>query len=99
MRELGLTLARVPSTFGVWVLPRLEESIPQFSFDTSTIHAVQSVVIIVSYIASVSLTQKLCDDNRIGPVRFGTHAFTQSIGAAITLYLMLSPEAVVSAYR
>jgi hypothetical protein len=37
MRELGLTLARVPSTFGVWVLPRLEESIPQYVFDTNTI--------------------------------------------------------------
>eukprot|EP00985_Skeletonema_marinoi_P032572 scaffold39178_cov220-Skeletonema_marinoi.AAC.9 len=99
MQELGLTLVRVPSTFNVWISQGFRDSIPQYVFDTSTIHAVQVSVMLVSYIASVALTQKLCDDNRIGPVRFGTHAVTQSIGAAITLYLMLSPEAIVSAYR
>ncbi len=99
MQELGLTLARVPSTFNVWISQGLRDSIPQYVFDTSTIHVVQASVMLMSYIASVALTQKLCDDNRIGPVRFATHAVTQSIGAAITLYLMLSPEATVSAYR
>ncbi|KAL7535221.1 hypothetical protein ACHAXR_006354 [Thalassiosira sp. AJA248-18] len=99
MRELGLTLVRVPSTFGVWVSPGLRENIPQYVFDASTIHVVQCLVMLVSYIASIALTQKLCDDNRIGPVRFGTHAITDSVRAAITLYLMLSPESIVSVYR
>ena len=99
MRELGLTLVRVPSTFNVWISPGLRDSIPQFVFDTNTIHVVQASVMIASYLASVFLTQKLCDDNRVGPVRFATHAITQSVGAAITLYLMLSPEVIVSAYH
>jgi Ca2+-binding EF-hand superfamily protein len=100
MQELGLTLMRVPSTFGFWVSSEVQESIPHYVFDLSTIHNVQFCVMLTSCIASVALTQKLCDDNRIGPVRFGTHAITQSIGAAMTLYLMLAPEvATVWTYR
>ena len=99
MRELGLTLVRVPSTFGVWVSSDFRDNIPQYVFNTDTIHIVQVSVMSVAYFASVALTQKLCDDNRIGPVRLLTHTMTQSIGAIISLYLMVSPEVIISEYR
>ena len=99
MKELGLTLQRIPSTLGVWTSSGFQENIPNYVFRLETIHCVQISVMLASYIASVALTQKLCDDNRIGPVRFGTHAFIQTIGAIILVHLILSPEAIVSAYR
>lgn len=99
LRELGLTLVRLPSTFGVHISDRLPSNIPQVVFDTSTIHIVQSVVMTASLWGALSLTQKLCDDNRVGTVRFGTHATVQVLGSILTLYLMLSPELMISSYR
>ena len=77
----------------------MKANIPQFVASDSSIHGVQSVLMLVSFACSMALTQKLCDDNRIGPVRFGSHALIQGIGAFLTLYLMLSPEVAISAYR
>jgi hypothetical protein len=39
---------------------------------------------------SIGLTQKLCNDNKIGGLRFGLHAVIQMALAAETLHLMLS---------
>jgi len=96
MRELGLTLVRVPSTF---YLPISTDWIPQAVASQDLIHSIQVVVMLASFACSVALTQKLCDDNRIGPVRFGSHAAVQFIGTVLTLYLMLSPELAISSYR
>ncbi|KAL9190297.1 hypothetical protein ACHAXT_007508 [Thalassiosira profunda] len=99
MRELGLSLARLPETFYLPFSEEMKSGLPQFVADWGTIHAVQFVVMVTSFACTISLTQKLCDDNRIGPVRFGAHAAVQTIGTALILYLMLSPELPISAYR
>lgn len=94
--RLGLTLVRLPSTF---YMPISTDWIPRAVASQGMIHGVQAVVMLVSFASSVSLTQKLCDDNHIGPVRFGSHAAVQFLGTALTLYLMLAPELEVSSYR
>ena len=73
--------------------------IPRAVASQDLIHSIQAVVMLVSFACSVALTQKLCDDNRIGPVRFGSHSAVQFLGTAVTLYLMMSPELAVSSYR
>ena len=97
--RLGLSLARLPDTFYLSIPPAFESKIPQFVANDNIIHSLQLGVILCSYVAAISLTQKLCDDNRIGIVRFGAHAAVQTIGTALVLYLLLSPEASISSYR
>ena len=77
----------------------MKSKIPQFAASTSTIHAIQCAVMMVSFVCTIALTQKLWDANIIGIVRYGTHVSVQVIGASIILYLMLSPEVAISAYR
>lgn len=92
LRELGLSLARLPASFGVHISERCVARIPQFVVSDSSTHIVQLFVMIASLGATLSLTQKLCADNNIQSVRFGAHATVQVFGAMITLYLMLSPD-------
>jgi hypothetical protein len=97
--RLGLSLVRLPDTFHLPISAAMKSKIPQFVADIGTIHSVQCVVMVVSFACAISLTQKLCDDNKIGSVRFSTHATAQFIGTALILYLMLSPELAISSYR
>ncbi len=96
MRELGLTLIRLPTSFGVSVSERFAANIPQFDADDASIHFVQFIIMIGSLGATLSLTHKLCADNNIRSLRFGAHATVQVLGAMFTLYLMLSPELAIS---
>lgn len=59
---LGLTLARLPSTF---YLPISTDWIPR------------AVLVKILSTSHMPLCQKLCDDNRIDPVRVGTQATVQ----------------------
>ena len=97
--RLGLTLVRLPDTFYLQLPIDLQSKIPQFVGDIRLVHGLQCGVMLFSYVAALSLTQKLCDDNKIGAVRYGAHALVQTIGTVLTLYLLLSPEASISAYR
>jgi hypothetical protein len=97
--RLGLSLVRLPDTFQLPISTTIKSNIPQFVASSSSVHVVQSVVMMASLIGAVSLTQKLCDDNKVGFVRYLAHATVQSIGAAAILYLMLSPELSISSYR
>ncbi|KAL7542286.1 hypothetical protein ACHAWF_007146 [Thalassiosira exigua] len=99
MQELGLSLVRLPSTFYLTLPEMIQSKIPQYAAGPAAIHSVQCFVMLVAFACAVSLTQKLCDDNRIGPVRFGTHVAVQAIGTALTLHLMMTPELSISAYR
>jgi len=99
MHRLGLTLARLPDTFYLQIPTELQSKIPQFVGDIRLVHSLQCGVMLFSYVAALSLTQKLCDDNKIGAVRYGAHALVQTLGTFLTLYLLLSPEASISAYR
>lgn len=90
--RLGLSLVRLPDTFYLPVSDGMKSKIPQFVASSNVIHSLQTGVMLCSFVAAVSLLQKLCDDNKIGFVRFGTHAALQAIGTALALYLMLSPE-------
>jgi spore cortex formation protein SpoVR/YcgB (stage V sporulation) len=98
-KRLGLTLVRLPDTFYLPITETMKSRIPQFVASWDAIHSVQCIVMLVSFAGSLALTQKLCDDNRVGTVRFGTHAAVQAIGTAIILYLMLTPELAISSYR
>lgn len=77
MKEFGLTIARLPDTFF------MDSSIalPHLSASTDVIRAVQALLIVGALPLSIGLTQKLCDDNRIGGLRFGLHAMIQVAGA------------------
>ena len=97
--RLGLTLARLPDTFYLPFAAEIKSKIPQFVAEWDTIHTVQSVVMVTGLFCTVALTQKLCDDNRVGPARFGAHTAVQMIGTFGILYLMMSPELSISAYR
>ena len=77
----------------------MKANIPQFVASSGVVHAVQSVIMIASLAGAVSLTQKLCDDNKVGFVRHLAHATVQAMGTAAILYLMLSPELSISSYR
>jgi len=90
MKELGLLFARLPDTFFI------DSSIhlPAFVASDSAVHVTQMFLMLGSIPFSIALTQKLCDDNRIGSVRFGLHATIQVVGALFTLYLMLYSNSV-----
>ncbi len=92
LHRLGLSLVRLPDTFRLPITTAMKSSIPQFVASSSAVHAVQSVIIVTSLIGAISLTQKLCDDNKVGIVRYLAHATAQVVGAFVILYLMLSPE-------
>lgn len=77
----------------------LKSKIPQVVATQDIIHSVQCAVMLVSFACTIALTQKLCDDNKIGPVRFSAHVVVQAVGMALTLYLMLTPDLEISAYR
>lgn len=97
--RLGLTLARLPDTFYLPFAAEIKSIIPEVVAEWDTVHTVQSVVMVTSLFCTVALTQKLCDDNRIGPARFGAHTAVQMVGTVGILYLMMSPELSISAYR
>ena len=86
MKEFGLSLTRLPDTFFM----DHSLNLPQIAASTDIVRAVKAILVIGALPFSIGLTQKLCDDNKIGGVRFGLHAAIQIIGAAVTLYLMLS---------
>lgn len=87
---------RLPDTFDLPISTAITAHIPQFVASSGAVHAVQSAVMIASLAGAVSLTQKLCDDNKVGFVRFLTHATVQAVGAATISYLMSSPELSIS---
>merc|ERR1712087_756491 len=70
LRELGLMLYRLPDTFYLPIPTSMKEKIPSFVASSATINTTQCVVMIVSLVGSLALTQKLCDDNKTGAVRF-----------------------------
>jgi hypothetical protein len=90
MKEFGLTLARLPDT--LYMDPSIV-TLPQISAGTETIQAVQTVLVAGALPLSIGLTQKLCDDNKIGGIRLGLHVIIQVAIAAATLHLMLGPSA------
>lgn len=94
LKELGLTLARLPDTF---YLDRFF-SLQDFSWvaGDGTVELVQTVLVLGALPISIGLTQKLCDDNKITGLRFGVHAAVQVVGAWTTLYLMLSPNPLMA---
>lgn len=94
MKELGLTLARAPATF--YLDKFFPVNLPSFVASDGAVELVQTALVIGSVPFSIGLTQKLCDDNRIGGLRFGLHAAVQVVGAWTTLYLMLSSNPVVA---
>lgn len=87
LRELGLSLSRLPDTF---FMDHSMMNLPHIAAGTEVVKAVQAALLLGAIPISVGLTQKLCDDNKIGGVRFGLHAAIQVTGAFATLYLMLS---------
>ncbi|KAL3763255.1 hypothetical protein ACHAWU_008958 [Discostella pseudostelligera] len=100
MQELGLSLVRLSDTFHLPITTAMKSSIPQFAASSSAVHAAQSLIMMTSLIGAISLTQKLCDDNKVGIVRYLAHATVQVVGAFDILYLMLSPDAdtIATAY-
>lgn len=98
MAELGQVLSRLPDTFylshdGI----SAANNLPQIVASPEVVHATQVLIVAGSLPFSIALTQKLCDDNKIGGIRFGLHAAIQVAGAALTLYLMLSPNPLMTA--
>ena len=100
LHRLGLSLVRLPDTFHLPITTAMKSSIPQFAASSSAVHAAQSLIMMTSLIGAISLTQKLCDDNKVGIVRYLAHATVQVVGAFVILYLMLSPDAdtIATAY-
>jgi Ca2+-binding EF-hand superfamily protein len=86
MKELGLSLARLPDTFFM----DSSMTLPQIAASTEVVQAVQAILVVGALPISIGLTQKLCNDNKIGGLRFGLHAVIQMALAAETLHLMLS---------
>lgn len=86
MKELGLSLARLPDTFYLAQFPNL----PHIAASNEAVAVVQTALMLASLPVSIGLTQKLCNDNKIGGIRFGLHAAIQTIGVWATLYLLLS---------
>lgn len=93
MKELGLLLERLPDTFFI----DTSISLPHIAASDGAVHDVQTLLMLGSIPFSVALTQKLCDDNKIGGVRFGLHAAIQVAGALLTLYLMLHSNSMAVA--
>lgn len=92
MKELGLSLARLPDTFFM----DNSMTLPHIAASTEVVHAIQAVLVIGALPISIGLTQKLCNDNKIGGLRFGLHALIQLALAAETLHLMLSSSPLTS---
>ncbi|CAB9507626.1 nitrogen assimilation regulatory protein [Seminavis robusta] len=95
LKELGLTLERLPDTF---YLDRLFPAIhlPSLVASDETVQFVQAFLVIGSLPVSIGLLQKLCDDNKISGLRFGSHVAVQVVGAWATVYLMLSSTPFVA---
>ena len=95
LKELGLTLARLPDTFYLEsFFPSID--LPSLVASDRTVALAQAFLIIGSVPISIGLTQKLCNDNKVGNVRFSLQAGVQVIGALTTLYLMLSPSPLMT---
>jgi hypothetical protein len=94
MKELGLILARAPDTFYLDRVITLD--LPSIVASDGTVKVVQSALLLGTLAVSIGLTQKLCDDNKVGGLRFGLHAAVQVVGAWTTLYLMLSSNPLAS---
>lgn len=92
LKELGLTLDRLPNTFFMDNFATL----PHIAASDEVVQVLQAVLLIGAIPPSIGLTQKLCDDNKIGGIRFGLHAAIQVAGAWATLYLMLSPSPLMA---
>jgi hypothetical protein len=89
MQELGLSLARLPDT--VFMEPSSIMNLPSISASPEVVQVVQAGLVLGALPFSIGLTQKLCNDNKTGNLRFGLHAAIQVAIAAATLHLMLSP--------
>jgi hypothetical protein len=85
MKEIGLSLARLPDTFFM----DSSMTLPHIAASTEVVQAIQPVLAVGALPISIGLTQNLCNDNKIGGVRFGRHAVIQLALAAETLHLML----------
>lgn len=85
MKEFGLSLARLPDT----VFMDHSMAVPHIAASTEVVQALQAILVVGAFPISIGLTQKLCDDNKIGGIRFGLHAAIQVVIAAATLHLML----------
>jgi hypothetical protein len=88
MTELGLSLARLPDTL---FMEAQSISLPSISASPELVQIVQAGLVLGALPISIGLTQKLCNDNKTGNLRFGLHAAIQVALAAATLHLMLSP--------
>jgi hypothetical protein len=86
MKELGLSLARLPDTFFM----DQSISLPSISASPEIVQLVQLALVLGALPISIGLTQKLCNDNKTGNLRFGLHAAIQVALAASTVYLMRS---------
>ena len=91
MKELGLTLARLPDTL---YLDHSIVNLPQIAASTETVQVVQAVLVAGALPLSIGLTQKLCNDNKIRGLRLGLHVAIQVTIAAATLHLMLGAPSV-----
>jgi len=94
MKEFGTLLARFPDTFYLALPPSIR--LPQFVASTDAVHLTEGILMVAALQASMGLTKKLCDDNRISGARFGVHALFQAFGTHFTLYLMLSPNPLLA---
>jgi hypothetical protein len=66
-------------------------SLPYIAASPGVVQLVQAGLVLGALPISIGLTQKLCNDNKTGNLRFGVHAAIQVALAAATLHLMLSP--------
>jgi Ca2+-binding EF-hand superfamily protein len=92
MKELGLSLARLPDTFFM----DSSMTLPHISASTEVVQATQAILVVGALPISIGLTQKLCDDNKIGGLRFGLHAVIQLALAAETLHLVLASSSLTA---
>jgi Ca2+-binding EF-hand superfamily protein len=92
MKELGLSLVRLPATFFM----DHSMTLPHISASTEIVQALQALLVIGALPISIGLTQKLCDDNKIGGIRFGLHVVIQLALATETLHLMLSSSQLMA---
>jgi len=92
LTELGLSLVRLPDT----LFMEHVSTLPHIAASTEVVHTLQAALVVGALPISIGLTQKLCDDNKIGPLRFGLHAVIQMVLAAETLHLMLSSSPLIT---
>ena len=93
MKEFGLTLARLPDTFFM----DHSTALPHIAASNEVVQAMQAVLVIGALPISIGLTQKLCNDNKIGGLRLGLHVVIQLAIAAEILHLMLSSSSPLMA--